>query len=118
MGKDFHKDLKILMDKYVHDVYAVTKSFPRDEIYGVTSQFRRSSLSVMLNYIEGYARIGEKSYLNFIKISYGSLKESRYLIQFSLIENYLSKEDFERMDKVADEIGGMLWGIIKDEKRN
>jgi len=117
MGKDFHKDLKILMDNYVHDVYKVTRNFPRDEIYGATSQFRRSSLSVVLNYIEGYARIGEKSYLNFIKISYGSLKESRYLIQFSLIENYLSKEDFERMDRIADKTGGMLWGIIKDEKR-
>lgn len=118
MGKDFHRDLKILMDKYVHKVYAVTKGFPKDEIYGVTSQFRRSSLSVVLNYIEGYARIGEKSYLNFIKISYGSLKESKCLIHFSLVENYLRESDFQELDKIADEIGGMLWGIIKDEKRN
>jgi four helix bundle protein len=117
MGKDFHKELKVLMDTYVHEVYKATRSFPKGEIYGVTSQFRRASLSVILNYIEGYARVGEKSYLNFIKISYGSLKESRYLIHFSLVEGFILKDDFEKLDKIADEIGGMLWGIIKNEKR-
>ena len=117
MGESFHKDLKSSMDCYVHGVYKASKNFPREEIYGVISQLRRSSLSVILNYIEGFARIGEKSYLNFIKISYGSLKESRYLLSFSLEEGYLSESDFAFLDKKADEIGAMLWGIIKDEKR-
>lgn len=117
MGNNFHNDLKEIMDAYVHGVYKASKFFPKEEVYGVTSQLRRASLSVILNYIEGYARIGEKSYLNFIKISYGSLKESRYLLGFSLIENYLSKEEFILLDKQADMIGAMLWGIIKDEKR-
>ena len=84
----FHDKLKNKMDAYAHKVYAITKSFPRDELYGVVSQLRRAALSVILNYIEGYARKGDKVHRNFLQISYGSLKESKYLLHFSLIEGY------------------------------
>ena len=104
------------MDEYVHFVYQLTRSFPKEEIYGVISQIRRSSLSVILNYIEVFARKGEKSNKNFIKISYGSLKESKYLLHFSLVEKYLTKADYEKALALADKIGAMLWGIIKNEK--
>jgi len=57
MNNDYHKRLKQLMDQYVHEVYDCSKDFPRDEIFGLTSQLKRSALSVILNYIEGYARI-------------------------------------------------------------
>jgi four helix bundle protein len=117
MGNNFHKELRALMDEYVHFVYAITKEFPKSELFGVISQLRRSSLSVILNYIEGFARIGEKSYANFIRISYGSLKESKYLLHFSLIEKYINNSDYNKALKLADEIGGMLWGIIKNEKK-
>lgn len=100
------------MDEYVHLVYRITRNFPRDEIYGVTSQIRRSSLSVILNYIEGYARLSDGSYKNFLKISYGSLKESKYLLFFSLKENYLNKDEYRETVKLADEIGAMLWSVI------
>jgi four helix bundle protein len=113
---EYHKRLKKLMDEYVHFVYKVTKKFPKEELFGVVSQFRRASLSVILNYIEGYARIGEKSNRSFLKISYGSLKESKYLFYFSLVEKFLSREDYEKGMKLADEIGAMLWGSIKNEK--
>ena len=112
----YHKELRNLMDQYVHFVYKVTKNFPRDELYGVISQIRRAALSVILNYIEGYARCGDKSNKNFVKISYGSLKESKYLLHFSLVEEYLSKEDYETGQKMADRIGAMLWGMLKNEK--
>ena len=52
----FHKDLKNLMDEYVNKAYDCTKNFPKEEIFGLTSQLQRSALSVILNYIEGYAR--------------------------------------------------------------
>ena len=101
------------MDEYVHFVYTVTRKFPREELYGVTSQLRRAALSVILNYIEGYARGRDKIHKNFLEISYGSLKESKYLLHFSLVENYLSQEDYERTAKLAEDIGAMLWGIIR-----
>src|SRR3989338_4304410 len=108
----FHEKLKSKMDAYAHAVYAATKHFPKEELYGVTSQLRRASLSVILNYVEGYARGKNKVHKNFLEISYGSLKESKYLLHFSLIEKYLSKKEYEQSIKLAESIGAMLWGII------
>lgn len=112
----FHQKLKYKMHCYVKYVYKVTRNFPREEIYGVTSQLRRASMSIILNYIEGYARrTGRdcKTYKNFLNISYGSLKESKYLIYFSYTENYLSDTDYKNLIKSNDEIGRMLWSIIQ-----
>ncbi len=111
--ENFHDKLKRLMDEYAHMVYRVTKTFPRDELFGVISQLRRASLSVVLNYVEGFARCKDKVHENFLTISYGSLKESRYLIDFSLQEKYLSSVDHRRLIELADRIGAMLWGMIK-----
>lgn len=112
----FHDILKIKADNFAHEVYKVTKKFPKDEIYGITSQLRRAALSVVLNYIEGYARVGDKSYKNFLQMSYGSLKESKYLLYFSQRENYLDKKEYEIIIKLADEIGAMLWTTISGIK--
>ena len=92
-GNSFYEDLKSKMDDYVHKVYALTKKFPKEEVYGVTSQLRRASLSVVLNFIEGYARRRKAVALNFFEISYGSLKESIYLLDFSMKEGYISEEE-------------------------
>ena len=112
----YHEKLKRKMDDYVHFVYALTRKFPRDELYGVVSQLRRAALSVVLNYIEGYARGREKVHKNFLEISYGSLKESKYLLHFSLVENYISEEDYKKAVNLAEDIGAMLWGILRKLK--
>jgi len=104
------------MDEYVHSVYKLTRKFPKDEVYGVTSQLRRAALSVILNYIEGYARGKDKVHKNFLEISYGSLKESKYLLHFSLVEEYIEKQEYEKAAKLAEEIGAMLWGITSKLK--
>lgn len=111
--KSYHDKLKNIMDEYVHLIYKLTNTFPKEELYGVISQLRRSALSVILNYIEGYARGSDKIYKNFLEISYGSLKESKYLLEFSLTEKYLSKNDYEQAMKIAEEIGAMTWGVLK-----
>jgi four helix bundle protein len=113
MENQFHDKLKKIMNEYAHLVYKVTKGFPKEEIYGITSQIRRASLSVILNYIEGFSRRKKLVMLNFFEISYGSLKESKYLLEFTLEENYLSKENYIKLEKLADEIGAMLWRTIK-----
>lgn len=110
----FHEKLKILMDEYVHLVYKLTKDFPREELFGITSQLRRAALSVILNYIEGYARMKCGADLNFLRISYGSLKESKYPLHFSLKENYLHLEEYKKALSIADEIGAMLWKTIEN----
>ena len=115
LEKRFHQQLKTKTNSFIHNVYKVTKSFPREELHGVTSQLRRSSLLVILNYLEGYARLNEKVNKNFLKISYGSLKEAEYLIQFSVEEEYISEKNFQVLSKQADEIGAMLWTTIKNK---
>ena len=112
----YHEKLKKKMDEYAHFVYKITKSFPKEELYGVTSQLRRASLSVILNYVEGYARVRDKVHKNFLEISYGSLKESKYLLHFALVEKYISRDEYKKALLLAEEIGAMLWGIIKKLK--
>ncbi|SRR3989344_1426904 len=111
--KNYHDQLRENMDRYVHLVYKLTKKFPKEELYGVISQLRRAALSVILNYIEGYARMKNKVHRNFIEISYGSLQESKYLLHFSLVENYISKNEYEETITLAEEIGAMLYGILR-----
>jgi len=113
---DFCEQLKKNMDEYVHLVYKISRNFPKEELYGVTSQLRRSALSVILNYIEGFARAKKAVKQNFWEISYGSLKESKYLIYFCLIEKYINKEDYNKLVKLAEEIGAMLWRSIQPLK--
>ncbi len=112
MQKEFHSQLKKYINEYVHCVYDVTETFPKSELFGATSQFRRASLSVMLNYIEGYAR-GRMSYVkSFLEISYGSLKESEYLIDFCYERKYMNKTEYDKLKKLADAIGAMLFGTL------
>ncbi|MDD4995138.1 MAG: four helix bundle protein [Patescibacteria group bacterium] len=108
----YRETLKQKMDEYVHLVYKVTRNFPAEERFGSASQLRRSALSVILNYIEGFARIRLNVKLNFLEIAYGSLKESKYLIYFSMKEGYIFKEDYQTLIGLADNIGAMLWSEI------
>ncbi|MEW6407679.1 MAG: four helix bundle protein [Patescibacteria group bacterium] len=126
--RNFHDELKILMDDFVFRVYEATKKFPKEELYGLTSQLRRAVLSVILNYIEGYARQRKDVLKNFIEISYGSLKETKYLlypptfqntppkggrIYFSYRQKYLDEKEYKELIEKADKIGKMLWGVLK-----
>lgn len=109
----YHEDLRKNADEFAHEIYTLTKKLPKEEIFGITSQLRRASLSVILNIVEGYARKTEKSYRNFLLISYGSLKESSYLVEFCVQENLFSREDAKQILSLSDKIDKMLWGIIK-----
>ena len=111
-SKEFHEILVRKMDAYVHFVYALAKAFPQHELFGVTSQIRRATLSIVLNYIEGYARRKLAVVLNFYEISYGSLKESKYLLYFSYKEGYIDEGSYKKALVMVDEIGAMLWAKI------
>ena len=100
---NFQKELKIKMNNLAHEIYRLTKQFPKSEIYGITSQINRASLSVILNYIEGYARIRPKNRLNFMEIFYGSLKETQYLLHFTHTEKLISQPDYTRLFQIADQ---------------
>lgn len=112
----FQEELKKKMDGYAHLIYKITKNFPKEEAYGITSQLRRASLSVILNYIEGFARKKKAVKRNFWEISYGSLKETKYLVHFSLVEKYIALKDYENAIGLAEEIGAMLWHSLESLK--
>ena len=112
----FHENLKALVDEYASRVYQYTQSFPKEEIFGLTSQIRRATLSVALNYIEGYARQRKAVFKNFVEISYGSLKESGYLVSFSFRQGYLSEAQRKELEILSERMGAMLWGIISKLK--
>lgn len=116
MEETFHQKLQAKIDEFVHLVYKASKSFPKDELYGATSQLRRAVLSIPLNYTEGYARGRNLVLINFLEISYGSLKECAYLLKFSLIEDYLKESDYVKLSGLASEIGAMLWSTIQKLK--
>lgn len=69
--------------QFVLRVYANTKAFPREEVFGLTSQLRRSAVSIVANVVEGYKRKGAKEKLRFLNISQASLEESRYFLELA-----------------------------------
>lgn len=111
---EFQKKLKSLMDEYVNFVYDVTKKFPKEELYSSVSQWRRATLSIILNYIEGYARKRPLVQLNFLETSFGSFKESKYLLFFSKKREFIMEDEYDKGSKLTEEIGKMLWKELID----
>src|SRR3972149_4565982 len=92
-------------------VYKVTKNFPRHELFGLTSQLRRSALSIPTNIVEGYNRKSKKGFVYFIDVALGSLAETEYLIEFAEELNYLEKDKSEDIKNLIAEVGRLLWGL-------
>ena len=113
MATDFHEELKKSVDKMVHEVYGLSKQFPRDEIHGAISQLRRAALSVALNYVEGFARGRRAVNRNFVETAYGSLQETKYILKFATEEGWLRPPEAQPVIDNVEKIGGMLWGVIK-----
>ncbi len=103
-------------DELAHFVYRLTKQFPKEELFGLTSQLRRAVISIPLNIIEGFARRGEREYRRFLEIAYGSLKEVKYLLHFVFIEKYISNKDYQKTIILAEEVGKILWTLIQKIK--
>jgi len=100
-------------DELAYQVYLSTKSFPKEEIYGIISQLRRASLSVPLNIVEGYGRQGRKELKQFINVALGSLAEIEYLLDISLKLRYLNQKEHKRLQDLRQEVGNLLWKFYK-----
>jgi len=97
----------------VEDIYAVTRAFPKEEIYVLTSQLRRSAISISSNIAEGFARFHNKEYKQFLYVSLGSCAELTTQIIIASRLKYIggAKAD-DLLDKI-DEISRMTMGLIK-----
>jgi four helix bundle protein len=94
--------------EYVLFVYQETQNFPKCEIYGLVSQFRRASTSVAANIAEGYKRRGKADKLRMFNISQGSIEECRYYQILSRDLNYINLESFNKMVKILCDISRLL----------
>jgi len=97
----------------VTTIYSVTKTFPTDEKFGIVSQINRAVVSVPANIAEGWGRESSKNYIQFLRISRGSLMEVETLILISKNLNYISEQDYLEINKQIDEVGKILQGLIK-----
>jgi four helix bundle protein len=94
-------------------IYEMSKSFPIDEQFGLTSQLRRSATSVPLNIAEGYGRGSNKSFANFIKIARGSLFELSTIMEISFRLEYVNIDQNIFFSTQIEELGKMLNGFLK-----
>ncbi|MBX9578427.1 MAG: four helix bundle protein [Chthoniobacterales bacterium] len=93
--RDYSKlDAFKLADDVVLLIYQVTKTFPKEELYGLTAQIRRAAISVPSNIVEGCARESQQEYIRFLGIAYASLREAGYQLSLAKRLGYLSEEDF------------------------
>jgi four helix bundle protein len=98
-------------------VYDGTKAFPREEIYGLTSQLRRAAYSVPSNIAEGSARESIKDYLHFLYIARASLTETQYFVHLSLRLKYLDQQQHDLLMDSVQATFRPLHGLIKAVER-
>lgn len=84
--------------KFSLDVYKASESFPKHELYTLTSQLRRAALSVVANIVEGYSRRSRKDTLRFFDISRSSLAECEVFLEFSRDLKYITIEKYQELD--------------------
>ena len=110
-----HRKLRAfeLADDLVVNVYRNTADFPREELFGLTSQLRRAAVSVPSNIVEGCARSSEAEYLRFLEIAYGSVKEVEYQIGLSHRLGFLGQPVHNELASRASETAKVLNGLIR-----
>jgi four helix bundle protein len=92
-------------------VYRLTRSFPREELFGLTSQLRRAVVSIPANIAEGASRTTGKDQARFFEIAFGSLNEVSTLLHIARDQEMLSADDFRAARGEICEIGRMLSGL-------
>lgn len=114
------KDLEIWKRsiKLVENVYTATRLFPKQEAYSLTSQLRRSAVSIPSNISEGFARFHDKEYRQFLYMSLGSCAELTTQLIIALRLKYIDKNIVDQLLDEIDEISKMTMGLIKKLNTN
>lgn len=95
-------------------IYEITKQFPKEELYGITSQIRRCAVSIPSNIAEGYAKSSSKENLRFVEIAYGSYYELITQMEIANCLGYIKYEkDINKYRELIEEVGKLLYGYKK-----
>lgn len=95
------------------ETYRISRRFPREETYGLTSQIRRAAVSVPANLAEGNGRIHRAEYAHFVSVARGSLREVDTLIEIALGLGYLKEQELANTRELLDHLGRMLTRLLK-----
>jgi four helix bundle protein len=95
------------------NVYEASAKFPREELYGLTSQIRRACVSIPTNIAEGCGRSSDTDFARFLQISMGSASEVEYLLLLGLDLDLLVNDEYEELNSAGVEIKRMLTSLIK-----
>ena len=98
-------------------VYDLTKKFPKEELFGLTSQIRRAVVSVPSNIAEGQGRDSTKEFLHHLSIAYGSLMETETQGLIAEMQNYVSAEETVLLLEKSAEVGRLINGLANSLKR-
>ncbi|GAB1346586.1 four helix bundle protein [Cloacibacterium normanense] len=103
--RDYKKyDIWKLSHLLTLEVYKITESFPKEEIFGLTSQIRRASSSIGINIVEGCGRGSDEDFKRFLRNASGSAFEVEYILLLSKDLNYISEEKFIELNPKAEEL--------------
>lgn len=100
----------------VTEVYKLSKLFPDEETYGLTSQMRRCAVSIPSNIAEGYGRNSTSDYVRFLRVASASLYELQTQAEIALNLRYLKKSDFDKLYESSREIERMLSSLVRKLK--
>jgi len=106
-------DVSKLSKQIIKEVYKLTENFPKEEIYGLTSQIRRASISVLLNIAEGSSKKSKKEFNRFVRMSTGSLVEVDCAVKLAIELKYLEQDKYGGFDKIIKELYFKLIGLSK-----
>jgi four helix bundle protein len=101
---------------FVLAIYKKTKEFPKDEVFGITSQIRRAAVSITSNIAEGFSRHSWKEKLQFYAIAMGSLTEVENQILIARDVGYMTNEEFHNLANQVVRVGKLLTGLLKKSK--
>ena len=101
----------------VEEVYKTSRAFPREEVYGLTSQIRRASVSIPSNIAEGQGRRTTSDFLRHLSIGYGSLREVETQILIARRLRYITQASLEEVMNLAGEVGRLLNGLMASLSR-
>jgi four helix bundle protein len=93
-------------------IYGVTRSFPKEELFGLTQQIRRSAVSIPSNIAEGSGRGGTQDYIRFLQIARGSLFEAQTQIELAKLLQFSTESDAAELLQLGNEIERMLNSLI------
>lgn len=98
-------------------IYKLTKEFPKEELYGLTSQMRRAAVSIPSNIVEGCSRETENEYLRFLEIAFGSLRELHYQLSLAERLGYTKKAMFSECNESLIRTGKVLSALIRSIRK-